>query len=346
MLRSSGFLVGLAGVPMLVLSLAIAPPAAAEGTRGEMYFLFCFEGCSIARANLDGSNLSIIGETALPGLGIDLVNRKLYFSDFLFGVELPTVNRSDLDGSNEELIDTVDEITDQPTGYAVDTLNGKVYWGVSTDVNQGILKRANLNGSDVEIVVAETNPYRIAVDPFGQKIYWTDWEVGNNKIQRADLDGSNIEILVTAEDPEPDTFFQPASIAVDHRNGKMYWTDTGHPEDRIQRSNLDGSDVETLLRDEDLPDGGFPRHVALDLNEEKIYFSDVGGGGFILRANLDGSSVETLIAFGTEFGGPGDIVLDPFGDVPATSPWAVVVLIALLLATTTAVLWARRYPWA
>ncbi len=337
-----GFRLGLVAVLMFVLLLAISPPAGAG--QGEMYFLFCFEGCIIARANLDGSNLSIIGETALPGLGIDLVNRKLYFSDFLFGVELPTVNRSDLDGSNEELIDTVDEITDQPTGYAVDTLHGKVYWGVSTDVFQGIMKRANLNGSDVEIVVADANPSRIAVDPFGQKIYWTDLEIGNNKIQRADLDGSNIETLVTAEDLEPDTFFKPLSIAVDHRNGKMYWTDTGHPEGRIQRSNLDGSDVETLLRDEDLPEGGFPLNVALDLDEEKMYFSGTSGSGFILRANLDGSSVETLIAFGTEFGGPADIVLDPFGDVPATSPWAVVVLIALLLATTTAVLWARRYP--
>ena len=139
MLCFCGFRLGLVAVLMFVLFLAISPPA--EAGQGEMYFLFCFEGCAIVRANLDGSNLSTIGETALPGLGIDLVNRKLYFSDFLFGVELPTVNRSDLDGSNEELIDTVDEITDQPTGYAVDTLHGKVYWGVSTDVFQGIMKR-------------------------------------------------------------------------------------------------------------------------------------------------------------------------------------------------------------
>ena len=72
---------------------------------------------------------------------------------------------------------------------------------------------------------------------------------------------------------------------------KMYWTDYGT--DKIQRANLDGSNVEDLITT------GLtgPVGIALDVGRGKMYWTDWGTGK-IQRANLDGSNVEDLITTG------------------------------------------------
>ena len=73
--------------------------------------------------------------------------------------------------------------------------------------------------------------------------------------------------------------------------GKMYWVDRITA--KIQRANLDGSQVEDLVTTGLLG----PRDLALDVAGGKIYWADVvmGGGAKIQRANLDGSQVENLV---------------------------------------------------
>ena len=76
---------------------------------------------------------------------------------------------------------------------------------------------------------------------------------------------------------------------------RMYWTNAGS-RDKIQRANIDGSNVEDLvtrgLRD--------PLDVALDLAEGKMYWTDHGTDR-IQRANLDGSDVEDLVTTGLSY---------------------------------------------
>src|SRR5690606_38579081 len=63
--------------------------------------------------------------------------------------------------------------------------------------------------------------------------------------------------------------------------------------DKVQRANLDGSDLEDLVT------AGLvtPRGIALDLAARKMYWID-SGNDTIKRANLDGSEVETLLDSG------------------------------------------------
>ena len=86
---------------------------------------------------------------------------------------------------------------------------------------------------------------------------------------------------------------------------KLYWTDWGT--DKIQRADLDGSNVEDLVSDAGLngPDG-----LALDLSGGKIYWTNVGSNK-IQRADLDGSNVEDLIASGLSV--PYGLALDVSG---------------------------------
>ena len=84
---------------------------------------------------------------------------------------------------------------------------------------------------------------------------------------------------------------------------KMYWTDWST--NKIQRANLDGSNVEDLIT----TGLSAPEGIALDLVRGKMYWADWGyGANKIQRANLDGSNVEDLITTGLR--GPEDIALD------------------------------------
>ena len=69
---------------------------------------------------------------------------------------------------------------------------------------------------------------------------------------------------------------------------KMYWADYGT--DKIQRADLNGSNVEDLISGLNNPFG-----IALDVGGGKMYWTDYGTNK-IQRADLDGSNVEDLIS--------------------------------------------------
>ena len=72
----------------------------------------------------------------------------------------------------------------------------------------------------------------------------------------------------------------------------IYWIDgTAYNNHYIQRANLDGSNIETLVTGLESPSG-----FALDVDGGKIYWTE--GSRRIRRANLDGSNIETLIITG------------------------------------------------
>ena len=79
---------------------------------------------------------------------------------------------------------------------------------------------------------------------------------------------------------------------------QMYWTSAG----RIQRANLDGSNIEDLVTGLD-----WARDLALDVAGGKMYWTNTGR---IQRANLDGSNIEDLVT-GLDF--PFDLALDVAG---------------------------------
>ena len=92
----------------------------------------------------------------------------------------------------------------------------------------------------------------------------------------------------------------PSGLALDASAGKLYWSDSGT--DKIQRSNLDGSEVEDLVT------SGLrhPSGLALDAVAGKLYWTDYGTDR-IQRANLDGSEVEDVV---TDLRSPLGLALD------------------------------------
>ena len=164
-----------------------------------------------------------------------------------------------------------------------------------------------------------SDPKVLVVDPNAPPIYWIDINTsvtrgsdtsGRSKIHRVNLDGSKVQDLVTVGRVRiyhgGGTLIEPSDIALDVSGGKMYWTDGGT--DKIQRANLDGSDVEDLVTP--AQGVGSPLGIALDVASGKMYWADYNADK-IQRANLDGSHIEDLVTQGLEW--TEDIALDVVG---------------------------------
>ena len=240
----------------------------------------------------------------------------------------PHVHRANLDGSSSEIVVAQDS-TMTPISIALDMAGGKMYWRDNLWPGEGRIRRADLDGSNLQDIVTginpgwidfdntrgerspaswNPNPGEIALDLEGGKIYWTERASEDrdlNGIRSADLDGSNPEDFIMGIDP--------LDIALDATEGKIYWTEWyDRTANKIHRAGLDGSNIEELNI------GILPRDLALDGVEGKIYWTEWGFGpgespshpveNRILRADLNGSNVEELFATGA--GWYEDIALD------------------------------------
>lgn len=238
---------------------------------------------TIERANLDGSNIQSIALAGTPrGIATDPAAGKVYWAD----IDPPhTIQRANHDGSAaEELVSGL-----FPWGIALDASSGKMYWTNPPDK----IHRANLDGSVMELLVSGLSGVRyLALDPVGEKIYWTEEDSGS--VRRANLDGSDAEGVVNGLDG----LVNASGIAIDPVAGKVYWSDLGTS--KIQRANVDGSSVEDLVSDVGV------RELDLDLVARKIYWTQ---NDRIKRANLDGTLIEPVIAGG--LASPRGIALDP-----------------------------------
>ncbi len=162
------------------------------------------------------------------------------------------------------------------------------------DLAVGRILTSNPDGSDVKTIVNEGRklPDGIVVDVAAGHIYWTN--MGNPKandgtIDRADLDGTNVTNIV----PSGATW-TPKQLQLDAKNRKLYWSDREGM--RVMRSNLDGSNIETLVEtghgDADRPDArNWCVGIAIDVNGGKFYWTQKGndnaGEGRIFRAGLE-----------------------------------------------------------
>jgi DNA-binding beta-propeller fold protein YncE len=162
------------------------------------------------------------------------------------------------------------------------------------DLGGGRVFSANPDGSDLKTIVNEGRklPDGVVVDAAAGHIYWTNMgnpSANDGSIDRADLDGGNITTII----PVGGTF-TPKQLQLDKKNGKLYWCDREGM--RVMRSNLDGSNIETLVQtgygDADRRDARrWCVGIALDVEGGKLYWTQKGndnaGEGRIFRANLE-----------------------------------------------------------
>jgi sugar lactone lactonase YvrE len=168
------------------------------------------------------------------------------------------------------------------------------------DVSDNRIQSMNPDGSDRKVIVTECHlPDGIVVDVEAGHIYWTNMgstpSVNDGSIERADVDGKNRKVIL----PKGVTF-TPKQIHLDKRSGKLYWCDREGM--RVMRSNLDGSQIETLV---ETGRGDVDRRdqtrwcvgITIDPVRQQIYWTqkgpDNGEQGRLFRAGLQIPSGET-----------------------------------------------------
>jgi DNA-binding beta-propeller fold protein YncE len=217
----------------------------------------------------------------------------IYFADTLnfFDPQGNSVRRIAPDGTG---LTTIVQTGPGLRSLDLDVQTGKVFW---TDADNGLIRRANINGNGAHTVLTSPFPSAIRIDHASGKMYWGDQSTG--ELRRANLDGTASQLIAGG------SFYR--GLALDVPGGEVYWTtsDTA-TSGRIVRANLDGTGQEDLISS---PEPSFkPTSIALDKPHSKIYWTD-SVTAKVRRANLDGTGVEDIFD-SSALGSPRGIAVD------------------------------------
>ncbi len=232
---------------IVISGFAIPLGVALDTAAGKMYWADWFLIGAIRCSDLDGTNVRDIITVGLQNpwsIALDVASGKIYWAD----IETGKIQRANLDGT-----DVQDLVTglERPWDIELDLIRRKIYW---VDQHIDTIQRANLDGTDVQDILTEEleDTGWIALDAVGEKIYWAD----DSKIWRATLDGSNVEAIIS------EGLDNPRDIALDVDGGKIYWTHAefsvalgAYTNGKVQRANLDGSNVEDIVTGLERPAG-------------------------------------------------------------------------------------------
>ncbi len=154
--------------------------------------------------------LPVNGNYSVSGIELDIRNQMIYWTNDGHFLEKPYgIVRAPLDDTASDEYIVMEGVSDIALAHAL----SKIYWSVCSHF-RCIIRRANLDGTDVEDVIdSETRTTnsdiyytgKLAIDNKGQKIYWTERSEG--KIKRANLDGTGVEELLS-------DLVAPSSIAL------------------------------------------------------------------------------------------------------------------------------------
>ena len=128
----------------------------------------------------------------------------------------------------------------------------------------------------------------VSLNTLSRQLYWTAIPLDGDRhcavIRRANLKDSINEYISEQEDLAT-LMSVPLATAIDTTADKLYWIDS---QGSIQRANLDGTNIQTLITGIDSP-----KHIAVDMIGGKLYWAETQGR--IRRANLNGSNTQTFV---------------------------------------------------
>jgi hypothetical protein len=162
------------------------------------------------------------------------------------------------------------------------------------EASEGRVFSAKPDGADKKLVVAGCRmPDGVAIDSEAGHIYWTNMGAptrNDGSIERIDFDGMNRRTII----PSGGTF-TPKQLQFEKNARKLYWSDREGM--RVMRSNLNGSEVETLVDSSggDERPGKDPTKwcvgIAIDPDRGQFYWTQKGpdnaGLGRMFRASVE-----------------------------------------------------------
>lgn len=173
-----------------------------------------------------------------------------------------------------------------PVGVAFDPVESKVYF---SDRNTRILGRANLNGSDQEVLLRFGNKTvleHIALNHRSRLLFWAD--AGRGAIFVSNLQFTVFKKLIEGG------LVKPRGLVADSEDSYLYWSEWFHQEvannAKIERATMTGKNREVIVE----RDIVWPNGITLDKAAGRLFWCDA----FLDRiesVNLDGSNRTVVI---------------------------------------------------
>ncbi|XP_066526626.1 low-density lipoprotein receptor-related protein 1-like isoform X2 [Hoplias malabaricus] len=158
--------------------------------------------------------------------------------------------------------------------YWTDVVEDKIYRGKLSE------NGAALTSFDVVIQYGLATPEGLAVDWIAGNIYWVESNL--DQIEVAKLDGT-MRTTLLAGDVE-----HPRAIALDPREGILFWTDWDASLPRIEAASMSGEGRRTIHKE--TGNGGWPNGLTVDYLERRILWIDARSDA-IYSAKYDGSGL-------------------------------------------------------
>lgn len=165
--------------------------------------------------------------------------------------------------------------------------SSQIFW---TDVIDDKIYRGQLMGESlhkVEAVVHSglSTTEGLAVDWIGMNLYWIDSNL--DQIEVAKLNGSFRRTLI-AGDME-----SPRAIALDPREGLLFWTDWDDNYPRIERCSMAGKHRQAITTTSQVS-AGWPNGLSLDYTQKRVYWVDAKSDS-IYTVKYDGSDIHMVL---------------------------------------------------
>ncbi len=244
----------------------------------------------ITRASIDGSRVEVVYTHTFEdpiGIGLDWRRRKMYWTS----TPCTCIMRSNLDGSEVELILEWDLFESTLEDVVVDGVGKKIYWA---DQTMDKIRRANLDGTEVEDLVvidaknnADSAVLGIDFDRVLNAVFWADWR--RETIETYSLDTGRVTIV-------RDNVDFAYGIDVDGLLRLLHYT---KPTLGVRRLSLDDGSDALLVIDSPIVGiavSGGPERVFWD-RRPPITIPDIGA---LRYSDLDGANIEFLVETGLE----------------------------------------------
>ncbi|XP_030747153.1 prolow-density lipoprotein receptor-related protein 1 [Sitophilus oryzae] len=163
--------------------------------------------------------------------------------------------------------------------FWTDVLDDKIY--------RGQVVSGSLGNIEVVVHTGLSTAEGLAVDWIGENLYWVESNL--DQIEVAKLNGSFRRTFV-AGDME-----SPRAIAVDPRDGYLFWTDWDSSSPRIERCSLAGLDRTVIVFMNQFYKAGWPNGLTLDYSMRRVYWADARSDS-IHTCNYDGKDHRLVIS--------------------------------------------------
>jgi hypothetical protein len=180
---------------VLISGISAPEGLALNVSANKMYFTAGTATRAIFRADLDGSNISVVINSrggVFHDLDIDTTNGKLYWTE---GSD-KTIYRVNLDGSNDELLLDDSKVLASDgaiEGIALDVANGIIYYNTGNSI-----RKANLDGTnESEVFTLSSFGEGLAYDALNKRLYVTLFSDNSSGLISTALDGSDVKLLAT-----------------------------------------------------------------------------------------------------------------------------------------------------